>query len=194
MIVIRRLRTFVSTATMPPRVRKFALTAHVAFSVGWLGAVASSLALAVVGLTSRDAQVVRAVYLTMEVTGWFVIVPLSLASLLTGLIQSLGTPWGLFRHYWVLVKLLMNVFAIIMLLLYMQTLRYLAGVAATSTGSDLGGLRDPSPVLHGGGAMLLLLVATTLSVYKPRGVTPYGWRKHKQREQRTGSLSKGELR
>lgn len=188
MTMLPRLREFVFTATMTPRFRKFALTGHVTSSVGWLGAVASSLALAVAGLISRDAQVVRAVYLTMEVIGWYVIVPLSVASLLTGLLQSLGTSWGLFRHYWVLVKLVMNVFAIIILLLYMRTLGYLAGVAAeTSAIGDVSGLRNPSPVLHGGGALLLLLVATTLSVYKPRGVTPYGWRRGC--EQRTRSQS-----
>jgi hypothetical protein len=109
---------------------------------------------------------------------------LSLASLLTGLVQSLGTQWGLFRHYWVLAKLLINVVATIVLLLYMQTLRSLGAVAAEATLSsdDLSGLRDPSPVLHAGAALLLLLAAATLSVYKPRGLTPYGQRK--QLEQR----------
>ncbi len=172
--------------TMAPRLRRFALTAHVTSSVGWLGAVATSLALAVAGLTSRDAQVVRAAYLALEVIGWFVLVPLSLASLLSGLVQSLGTTWGLFRHYWVLVKLLMNVFATIVLLLYTQTLSYLAGVAAQTTlpGGDLRGLRSPSPVVHAGAALLLLLVATVLAVYKPRGLTRYGRRKqHEQRAQ-----------
>jgi hypothetical protein len=173
--------------TMPPRVRKFALTAHVTSSVGWLGAVAGFLALAVAGLTSQDAQLVRAAYLTMELTGWFVLVPLALASLITGLVQSLGTTWGLFRHYWVLAKLLINLFATIVLLLYMQTLGSLGGIAAetTSSSDDLGVLRSPSPVLHAGAALLLLLVATTLAVYKPRGMTPYGRRK--QHEQRTVS-------
>ena len=168
---------------MTPRLRKFALTAHVTSSVGWLGAVAGSLALAVAGLTSQDAQTVRAVYLTMELTGWYVLIPLSLASLLTGLVQSLGTTWGLFRHYWVLVKLLINVFATIVLLMYMQTLSYLADVAAETTVSsgDLRGLRDPSPILHAGAALLLLLVATTLAVYKPRGMTRYGRRKQDER-------------
>ena len=169
--------------TMTPRLRKFALTAHVTSSVGWLGAVAGFLALAVAGLTSQDAQTVRAAYLAMELTGWFVIVPLSLASLLTGLVQSLGTTWGLFRHYWVLVKLLLTVFATIVLLLHMQTLSYLAGVAAETTlsSADLRGLRNPSPVLHAGGALLVLLVATTLAVYKPRGMTRYGRRKQHER-------------
>ena len=58
-----------------PGLRKFALTAHVTSSVGWLGAVAAFLALAVVGLIGRDAQTVRASYLSMELIGWYVIVP-----------------------------------------------------------------------------------------------------------------------
>jgi|SRR5215211_1578148 len=169
---------------MTPRVRKLALTAHVTSSVGWLGAVAGVLALAVAGLTSQDSQKVRAVYLAMELMGWFVLIPLALASLLTGLVQSLGTAWGLFRHYWVLFKLLMNVGATVVLLMYMQTLGYLADVAAQTTLSSdgLGVLRTPSVVLHSVLALLLLLVATVLAIYKPRGMTPYGARKqHEQR-------------
>ncbi len=173
--------------SMGPRLRKFALTAHVTSSVGWLGAVAAFLALSIVGLTSQDAQTVRAAYLAMDLTAWLVILPLSLASLLTGLVQSLGTAWGLFRHYWVLFKLLINVFATVVLLMYMQTLDYFAGVAADSTlpAGDLRVLRDPSSVLHASLALMLLLVATTLAVYKPRGMTPYGQRK--RHEQRTGA-------
>jgi hypothetical protein len=164
---------------MPPGLRKLALTAHVTFSVGWLGAVAAFLALAVAGLASQDAQTVRGAYLVMELTGWFVLVPLSFASLLTGLVQALGTSWGLFRHYWVLAKLLVNIFATIVLLLYMQTLDQFAGIAAGTPASsgDLSELKSPSPVLHASLALLLLLVATTLAVYKPRGMTPYGQRR-----------------
>ncbi len=125
---------------------------------------------------------VRAAYLAMELTGWFVLVPFSLASLLTGIVQSLGTKWGLFRHYWVLFKLLITVLATIILLMYMETLNALAGVAAgtTSSSDGLGALRSPSPFLHAGGALLLLIVATTLAVYKPQGMTRYGQRKQRQ--------------
>jgi hypothetical protein len=162
--------------TMTPRLRKFVLTAHVTSSVGFLGAVAVFLALAVVGLTSRDAETVRGAYLVMEPAARFVLVPFAFASLLTGLVQSLGTTWGLFQHYWVLFKLLINVFATIVLLMYMPTLGYLAGVAADPT-VDLGRVRNSSPALHAALALLVLLVATVLSVYKPRGMTPYGRRK-----------------
>jgi hypothetical protein len=168
---------------MAPRLRRFALTAHVACSVGWLGAVAVFLALAVAGLTSEDVRLVRAAYVTMDWAAWFVLVPLSIASLLTGLVQAFGTKWGLFRHYWVLAKLLINLFATVVLLLYTQTLGALGDIAAQTTLSkhDLAVLRSPSPALHAGAALLLLLVATTLAVYKPRGMTPYGQRKQQER-------------
>src|ERR671917_2375338 len=110
--------------TMPPRLRKFALTAHITTTVGWLGAVVVFLALAVVGLTSQDAQTVRGAYLVMEPAAWSVLVPFACASLLTGIVQSLGTTWGLVGHYWVLFKLLITVFTTIVLLIYMQTFSF----------------------------------------------------------------------
>jgi hypothetical protein len=172
---------------MAPRLRKFALTAHISASVGWLGAVVAFVALAVAGLTSQDAQTVRAAYLTMELIGWYALVPLALASLLTGLVQSLGTTWGLFRHYWILFKLLINVFATIVLLMYTQTLDHFADIAVEtmSSNGDLSGLRSTSPLLHAGLALLLLLVAATLAVYKPRGMTPYGQRKQRELSRKT---------
>jgi hypothetical protein len=170
--------------TMTPRLRKFALTAHVASSAGWLGAVVVFLGLAVVGLTSPNAQTVRGAYLVMEPAAWFVLVPLASASLLTGLVQSLGTTWGLFRHYWVIFKLIINVVTTIVLLVYMETFSFMAGVAADPN-AELGVVRNASPALHAGAALLLLVVATTLAVYKPPGVTRYGRRK--QHEQGTVS-------
>jgi hypothetical protein len=165
---------------MKPGLRKLALTVHVVSSVGWLGAIAAFLALAIVGLTSQDAETVRGAYLAMEPAAWFVLVPLAFASLLTGLVQAVGTTWGLFRHYWVLFKLLINLAATIVLLTYMETFRFMADVAADPS-ADLSVVRNASPALHAGAALLLLLVATILAVYKPRGVTPYGRRKQQER-------------
>jgi hypothetical protein len=167
---------------LTPGVRKLALTAHVVSSVGWLGAVAGFLGVSIVGLTSQEAATVRGAYLVMQPAAWLVLVPLAFASLLTGLVQGLGTTWGLFRHYWVLFKLLINVVATAVLLLYVQTFDSMADVAADPR-ADLSAVRNASPLLHAALALLLLLVATTLAVYKPRGLTPYGQRR--QREQRT---------
>ena len=151
--------------------RRALLTAHVSVSVGWLGAVAAVLAVATVGLASDDEETVRGAYLLLEPTAWFVLVPLALASLLTGIVQSLATPWGLFRHYWVLFKLAINLLATVVLLAYTQTLDSLADAAAAGA---LEQLRTPSVVIHASAALVLLLVATTLAVVKPRGLTPWG--------------------
>jgi hypothetical protein len=168
---------------MIPFFRKFALTVHVTSSVGMLGAIAAFLALAITGLTSRDVQTVRAVYLAMELVAWFVIVPMAFASLLTGLVQSLGTPWGLFQHYWVLVKFLLTVFATIVLLVKMELIGYAARLAVVTTLSSAD-LRAAGIqlVVHAAGGLLVLLVPMVLSVYKPQGKTRYGRRKqHEQR-------------
>lgn len=172
--------------TMTPPLRKFVLTAHITFAVGWLGAVAAFLALAIAGLTSQDAQTVRSAYLAMELIARFVIVPLSFAPLLTGPILSLGTPWGLFRHYWILAKLLITILSIIILQVHMSPISLLADTAAKTTlfSANLHRMQVQM-VVASAAALLALLVVTTLAVYKPRGMTPYGWRK--QHELRTVS-------
>jgi hypothetical protein len=163
--------------TMTPRFNKFALTAHITFSVGWLGAIVAYLALAIAGLTVHDAQMVRAAYLSMELIGWYVIVPFSLAALLTGLVEALGTQWGLFRHYWILVKFLLTTGGTIVLLRHMQAVSRMSGLAAETalSSADFRALRIQL-VVHAAGGLLVLLAATTLSVYKPWGMTPYGRR------------------
>jgi hypothetical protein len=162
---------------MTPYVRKLSLTVHVVASVGWLGAVALFLALAIAGVVTANAELARAVYIAMRLAAWYVILPLGIASLVTGLIQSLGTRWGLFRHYWVLAKLLINVLATVILLLYMQSVGRLADAALEGDvgGHELQPLRVQA-VVHATAALVVLLIATVLSVFKPRGLTKYGLR------------------
>jgi hypothetical protein len=155
--------------------RKVALILHVVSSVGWLGSVAAFLAVALAGLLGTDVHRVRGAYLAMELIGWYVIVPASFASLTTGLIQSLGTEWGLFRHYWIVIKLVLNVLASAVLLLHMGPIGEVAGVAARGT-LAIGDLHQMRIQLVGDSiaALGVLLVATALSVIKPRGLTNYG--------------------
>lgn len=164
--------------TMPPGLRKAVLTTHIASSVGWLGAVLTYLGLDVAAAASTDADTARSAYTAMGLTVFYVIVPLALTSLVIGIVNALGTTWGLFRHYWVLVKLLLTLVATTILLLEAPTVRHLADAAAS--GADPRELS--STLAHSIGGAVLLLTTTLLSVYKPRGLTRYGW--HKQREQR----------
>ena len=155
------------------RGRKVLLTAHVVASVGWLGAIAAFLALGVVGLTSENRELVRAVYIAAEPITWYAIVPFTLASLITGIVQSLSTKWGLFRHYWVVFKLVIAVVATVVLLQYTQTVETFAE-RARDTEVDFKHLQTPTFVLHSGAALVLLLLATVLAVFKPQGRTPWG--------------------
>ena len=163
---------------MTPKIRKLTLTAHIVSGVGWMGATAAFLALALAGLTSNDDRLTSSAYVAMKLIGWRVIVPLSLASLLTGLVQSLGTAWGLFRHYWVLLKFVLTVIATGLLLLHMNLATRLADNAAKSNmaTADLHGLRLQI-MADAAAAVLLLIVNTTLAAFKPRGMTRYGRRK-----------------
>jgi hypothetical protein len=155
---------------MTLQLRRFMLTTHITFSVGWFGAVAAFLALAIAGVTSSDAQIVRAAYLMMELVGWCVIVPASIGALVTGILQSLGTQWGLFRHYWIVVKLVLTVGATLLLFLHMQPISTVAQVASEQflNAGELSGLRIRL-IADAGAAMLVLLINITVSVYKPWG-------------------------
>jgi uncharacterized membrane protein len=166
--------------TMAPRLRKAVLTAHVATSVGWLGAVLAYLALDVTAVTSTDPDRVRAAYAAMEITATAVLVPLALATVLIGIVNALGTSWGLFRHYWVLVKLLLTLVATAVLVLETRTIRALAETAGTA--ADPGAL--PGTLAHSVGGLVVLLLVLVLSIYKPKGLTRYGWRRQ-QEERRT---------
>ena len=168
--------------TLSPALRKFALAVHLTLSIGWIGAVAAYIALDVVAATSQDTQMLRTGYLGMELIAEKVIVPLALASLLTGLIMSLGTRWGLFRHYWVLISLVLTVFATAVLLVETQVISALADMADDPSSSSQELRAMPSTLGHSVGGTVVLLVILVLNVYKPHGMTRYGWRK--QQEQR----------
>jgi len=173
---------------MPPGLRKTSLIIHVICSVGWYGALAAYLVLDFTLLLSPDAATVDGARRAMDLIVTYAILPLALGALVTGIVQSLGTSWGLFRHYWVVAKLLLTLIATAVLVL--------------AAGSIVPEVTDPAlaptdPVVrrgtlpHSVGGIIVLSVIMILSVIKPRGVTRYGWRK--QREERRQNREKKTL-
>jgi hypothetical protein len=155
---------------MTPRLSKAVLTSHITVSVGWVGAVAVFIVLAAAGLTAEENQLARSAYMAMELSAWYVIVPFCIASLLTGIVQATGTKWGLFKFYWIVVKLFLTVALTILLLLHMQPIEYLAGIAADTNFSNA---KHSGHVINliakAGAALIALLFITTISIYKPWG-------------------------
>lgn len=163
--------------TVSRTLSRLLLTVHIVTSVGWLGAVLAYLALDIVGRVGDDIASVRAAYFGMDLTIRYVIAPLAAASVIIGTVNALTSSWGLFGHYWVVVKLLLTIFATVILLLEVQNVSLMAELASTST--DPGNL--PGSLPHSVGGLVFLITAAVLSVYKPKGLTPHGWRRH-QRE------------
>lgn len=156
--------------------KKLTLTLHVVLSLGWLGAVVAYVALAITGVSGTDVEKVRAAFLSMELVGWRVIVPLSIGGLASGLLMSATTQWGFFRHYWVIAKLAMTAVGTGILLAHMPRVSEMARIAEHAVPSLP--LADASMLpkqllLHAAGGLVLLVVIATISVFKPWGKTPW---------------------
>ena len=169
---------------MPPALRKGMLAFHLTCSVGWLGAVVAYLVLDLTVSTSENALAVRSAWIAMGQVTSAVIVPLAAGALVTGLVMSLGTKWGLFRHWWVLISLGLTVVALLVLWSETGLIKSVADLAADPKVSDSRLLDMPGTLPHSIGGLLVLLVIQVLNVYKPQGLTPYGWRKEQERRVR----------
>ena len=170
---------------LPPRARRLLLTVHLALAVGWVGAVLAYLPLDLTVATSADPASVRSAFAGMDLIARTVLAPLAIASFVTGVLLGLGSPWGLFRHYWVLISLLLTGLATVVLLVETQTIRAAARLATDPATPDGAVLALNSTLPHSVGGLAVLLVVLVLNMYKPRGLTRYGWRK--QQEERRGS-------
>ena len=162
---------------MRPALRKLALTFHIVASLGWMGAVAGFIVLDVTTVTSADVPTLRAAYIGMDLVIDWAIVPLAFASFVSGIVMSLGTKWGLFRHWWVVITLILTVVATLVLLAQLPLIEHRADLAANPATTDEAIRGEGNLLLHSVGGTVLLLVITVLNVYKPRGLTRYGWRR-----------------
>lgn len=153
---------------LSPGWRKGVLTAHVVLSVGWIGLAGALIALAAVGLDTGESWVYRAI----GVLGGTFLLPVGLSAFLSGMVLGLGTKWGLIRHYWVAAKLFGTIVLVIAGQLALGRFIVVAADRAAA-GEDVGEFGQR--VLDGSIANLVVLVVlTVLSVYKPWGRTRRG--------------------
>jgi hypothetical protein len=147
---------------LSPQLRKLLVAAHVLVAVGWFGVVVAKLVLEIWTVTTRDQELPRVAYAIIEVFDRAVFPPMAVGTLLTGIILSLGTAWGLFRHYWIVAKLVLTVAVIVTGVVFVG-----AWVEqAIATGSETASMSLVSASLA---HLLMLGAATVISVYKPWG-------------------------
>ena len=149
---------------LPPRWRKFVLTVHVITAVGWLGVDLVLLTFGVSGLAGADPELV---YPAQSYIGRMLFTPLSALVWLIGVVNAILTPWGLFRHWWVVVKLLVTtlMLGLVVFLLYPSL------AEAGSMAAELPRRDRINMVVAPSVSTSLLIFATVLSTYKPWGRT-----------------------
>lgn len=153
----------IADMTRTPRTaRKALLTLHLVTSLGWLGADLVLLTLGVAVLRGADPDVV---YPVAALVGTALFAPLSVVVWVVGVLSALLTPWGLLRHRWVLVKLLITtVMVLLVLFLLTPNLRAAGELGAALPPGDRADLVIAPTV-----STSLMVVATVLSTYKPWG-------------------------
>ncbi|MEU1623966.1 DUF2269 domain-containing protein [Streptomyces sp. NPDC020096] len=151
------------------RTRRAVLVLHVAVSVGWLGLAVALLTLGITGAVSHDPRIVDAVYRSMRIFADWLVIPVSLLSLLSGLALSLGTHWGLARHRWVYTKFWLTLAATAASIFALRTVIGQAADAVTAGAPVPDGGRDL--VVGPSVALSLYVFITAISVLKPWGRT-----------------------
>ena len=158
---------------------KLLLAAHVVDSGAWLGIAFAKIVLGVAAATSNTPAASRPLYLAMEAVN-VAFPPTAIATLVTGVILSLGTKWGLLEYYWVTTKLALTVGVVVTgIALVDRLIQRSISAPSVGDGTILGAASAPTALLISLSAahVLMLGVATVLSVYKPPGRTPFGRRK-----------------
>src|SRR5918995_6527856 len=98
----RRRCSKMQSVSLPQSWRKLLLTVHVAASVSVLGADLVLLALGVASVGGADPVTI---YPAASLIAAWLVAPLALVALASGLALGLLTPWGLFTYWWVTIKL-----------------------------------------------------------------------------------------
>lgn len=147
------------------RTRKVLLASHVAVTVSVLGA---DLVLLVLGLWGLGGADPRAVYPAASLIGTRLVAPLAVAALGTGLALGLLTPWGLFKHRWVTIKLVITT-VLSAAVLFVLVPRLGAAADAAAAMAPFAPARRLPLVIAPAVASALLVLAVFLAVLKPGG-------------------------
>ncbi|WP_326632356.1 hypothetical protein OIE67_45745 [Nonomuraea fuscirosea] len=150
---------------MRPRMRKTILVIHVIASVALVGEVWGLVVLNTAATLANDPALTHSAYRMMSPLVFAGGIPLSLIALTSGITLGLTSHWGVFRHYWVVGKLVL-LLAVVGVGMFLFDPEGMA--AATSGGRSVAEARQWGQVAALGAQIVMLMTATTLSVFKPR--------------------------
>jgi hypothetical protein len=150
---------------LPATWRRPLLVTHIAASVGALGVDLVLLTLGISGARGADAATV---YPAAHTIAEWVLIPLAVIALATGIVQGAQSQWGLLQSRWVTAKLVITVaLFVVVVAVLVPGLGRAADAAAGSAPHALSSTERLPYALAPIGASLLLLLNVGLGVYKP---------------------------
>lgn len=165
------------SSRLSPALRKTIVVFHSVLGIGWMGVDIALFVLLLHGRSAVDAAEAAGSYRAIAVVVPAVVPALSVGVLVTGILLGWGTAWGLLRYWWVFLKLVLSMVMTVMVYVgLVPAVQAIPTVSGLATGNDvrarLGELTTqlffPPCVSFG-----LLAIATVLSVFKPRWLTPW---------------------
>lgn len=158
-----------TTPAASPRWRRLVLWLHVLSSVGWMSQAVAMGTLTATAITTTDASTAVGAVSMAQVIDSRILAPMANVAAFTGFFLAITTPWGLTRHWWVLVKA-----AITVSQLYLGIFVLSRALDAATQAVHVGGAR-PSGWLTAAAAVMASAIAfqAWVSITKPWGPTPW---------------------
>jgi hypothetical protein len=151
---------------LSPGPRKWLVAAHTLVGVGWFGIVLAKLVLEIVAGSTGDLSLARAGFVFASALDRELFPQAAVMTLVTGVVLSLATPWGLFKYWWIVVKLALTVAVIATGVAFVGAWAEKGIVAAADGDVAAVSIRlIGAAVVH----LLMLGAATVISVLKPWG-------------------------
>lgn len=158
--------------TLPPAGLKWLKAAHLLFICMWVGGALGILFLQ--NFLRAPGAALYGIDLSARLVDDLVVIPGAIGSLVSGLLYSLFTPWGFFRHRWVAVKWGITLYGVLFgtffLGPWLSSLAPLSGELGAAAIGNYGYMRAKTlNSFWGGFQVLTLLFALFISVLKPWG-------------------------
>lgn len=154
--------------------KKWLLSLHILFAAIMLGTSVTFLILSITAVSTKDSGLVLSCYKAMHVLSETSVRASVIGTIVTGILLSLWTHWGLVKYYWIIAKEVLTLVAVILgpIGMYIWTLQGISlltdvGVEGANQGAYV---VNTISLFIGIGLQIISLIAMyLLSVFKPWG-------------------------
>lgn len=159
--------------------RRWLLLLHLLFCAIMFGGAMVFLILSITAVSTNDESILKACYISMHMLAKTSVRASAIGALVTGVLLSVLTQWGLFKHYWIIAKEGLTILAIIAGPIGMVSWTLKAVTLTTADG--LNALQDPEFIVNSGQMWIgiTLQISSIVAMFAISIFKPWGTRKRK---------------